>query len=391
MKERYRQQNLSELTDCDFRGVSTFHRVRPALRPRLLVPVWIVLVTCVTYQIAMNSAVAFAFVFPAKVFSKNQGRLLSVAFSTHPPSQSDAATTTPSLLPGCQMVFDLQLPQGRCVGIQLEDLNDDHPDAITPTALDSQQQKQHWIHRYLHPLEIAHAKELPSERTQRSFIVGRLALRQALLPCGTCTDPAAGTPILKDTYGRPQMPPGFVGSISHKGTTGVALVALEDKEKGITVGVDLEEINTRRRGIASKVLTKKEQENLGRLSVSLFHYLYVRLLMHVKPSKAASPDVVNNQNVTADEEVLLRFSLKECIYKAVHPIICQYVGFQEAEVEPHENGTADCKWMLQSGAQKNFTDVSANWQRVGSFFLTTASAQHSNAFPRRYLSRKRGK
>ena len=33
--------------------------------------------------------------------------------------------------------------------------------------------------------------------------------------------------------------------------------------------------------------------------------------------------------------------LKEAFYKAIHPLICRCVGFQEAEVTPHENGTGD--------------------------------------------------
>jgi 4'-phosphopantetheinyl transferase EntD len=83
--------------------------------------------------------------------------------------------------------------------------------------------------------------------------------------------------------------------------------------------------------------------------------------------------VCNFQGVSAEEEVLLRFSLKECLYKAMHPLICQYVGFQEAEVQPLENGTAIIHLMLKSGAHERLQNVTANWQRVGPFFLTSSS------------------
>ena len=69
----------------------------------------------------------------------------------------------------------------------------------------------------------------------------------------------------------------------------------------------------------------------------------------------------------------MRFSIKESLYKAVHPLICQYVGFQEAEVVPHANGTATCTWDLRSGAHSNIATTTAHWKRVGELFLTSGS------------------
>lgn len=70
-------------------------------------------------------------------------------------------------------------------------------------------------------------------------------------------------------------------------------------------------------------------------------------------------------------------SLKEAIYKAVHPLLCQYIGFREAEVTPHANGTATCDWFITSGAHKNLGTLTAHWRKLddGQFFLTSASAQ----------------
>jgi 4'-phosphopantetheinyl transferase EntD len=69
-------------------------------------------------------------------------------------------------------------------------------------------------------------------------------------------------------------------------------------------------------------------------------------------------------------------SLKEAIYKAVHPIICQYVSFREAEVTPQADGTATCNWLLKNGAQDQIDVLTAHWRKVADdkFFLTSASA-----------------
>jgi 4'-phosphopantetheinyl transferase EntD len=73
----------------------------------------------------------------------------------------------------------------------------------------------------------------------------------------------------------------------------------------------------------------------------------------------------------------LRFSIKESLYKAMHPLICQYVGFQEAEVQPQADGTVLVRLDLKSGAHKRFGRVTAHWQRLPDldFFLTSASVR----------------
>jgi 4'-phosphopantetheinyl transferase EntD len=109
---------------------------------------------------------------------------------------------------------------------------------------------------------------------------------------------------LKDVYGRPQIPLGFLGSISHKSCTGVALVTLSNTSVSIqnhpltdiltenvdssvrkSVGVDIERTFSRRSSIAKKVLTPNEMKQLGKL-----------------------------ENVTKDEEVLLRFRYSCCLF-----------------------------------------------------------------------------
>ena len=69
------------------------------------------------------------------------------------------------------------------------------------------------------------------------------------------------------------------------------------------------------------------------------------------------------------------YSLKESVYKAMHPILCQYVGFQEAEITPLSNGTAQVTLNLTSRSHEHLGIVvqSASWRKMGDFFLTSAS------------------
>ena len=47
--------------------------------------------------------------------------------------------------------------------------------------------------------------------------------------------------------------------------------------------------------------------------------------------------------------VLLRFSIKEAIYKAVYPYVRRYVDFSEAHVTPDPDGQAEVTLRLSQG------------------------------------------
>jgi len=251
----------------------------------------------------------------------------------------DPFPTKPIATTSWERLFDLQLPEGRCIGLVLSDVDPSHADALTPEGI---AHAKHWIHDMLHPQEVSFGVAQPSHHARTSFFLGRLAMREALrLERHT----SKSISILKDEHGRPTVPNGYLGSISHKGATGVALIATTTEEHLATgIGIDIEQTFSGRRSIAPRVLTEREQGELGRID-----------------------------GVTADEEVLLRFSMKESLYKAMHPLICQYVGFQEAEVTPHVDGTATVVWNLKSGAHTRFGVVTTHWRRLGEYFLTSAS------------------
>lgn len=287
----------------------------------------------------------------------------------------------------------MDVPEGLCVGLHLHAPSSASSDPASLASPNIEDNENHWIRQLLHPKEVEYGIEMQSEVNRKSFFIGRLAMRYALMEASSCYgggvsemvmekeicdvasfDAVAMTKddcnvllpcvsmdepcILKDEYGRPMVPPGFLGSISHKKNIGVALVAedceldnsCEDKSvkppliKG--VGIDIEKATALKTRIERKILTPNEQENLGQI-----------------------------EGVSRDEEVLLRFSLKESVYKAMHPLINHYVGFQEAEITPNSDGTATVFLNLKSGLHENFGTVTANWRTVldGEYFLSSSS------------------
>ncbi len=147
------------------------------------------------------------------------------------------------------------------------------------------------------PREQAHAAAA-SPRRAAEFVAGRAALRRALAAAGA--DPAAlGRPCLPGVEGRPALPPGWTGSITHKAGWAFAVAGRADAG---TLGVDSEVLGGRdRSSIAPRVLRPDELERW-------------------------------QARGSAWPELLRAFSVKEAIYKALHPWVPRYIGFHEAEI-----------------------------------------------------------
>ncbi len=203
--------------------------------------------------------------------------------------------------------FRLDLPFGRCVGVSIP--VDDDAAAELPAD------------------ERARAAELAPLR-RPAFLAGRVALRAALadlgIPCGA---------VLATPRGAPALPVGLTASISHKATLAVALAAPRDGD--FHVGVDIEEDRPGRIDIASHVLTPAEQTEL-----------------------AALPEPERRR------QTLLRFSIKEALYKALDPYLGRFVHFTEATTAPRFDGqvtvsidlrepshglVAAARWRVQDG------------------------------------------
>jgi phosphopantetheine--protein transferase-like protein len=174
-------------------------------------------------------------------------------------------------------------------------------------------------------------------------LMGKIRLKEKYAPTG----PPPPAPILSNQYGAPILPFGFVGSISHKKFYAAA-VAMNMHPmfcRAGHIGVDIESCTNK----ASKSLAKR-----------LF-----------SKDELASLDGLGGL-VPIEEEILLRFSFKESIFKALHPILKRHIEFLEAEVYPKPGGKVKIIFKLRSGEQFSYR---AEWRRVeDNFWLTCVHA-----------------
>jgi enterobactin synthetase component D len=163
-------------------------------------------------------------------------------------------------------------------------------------------------------------------KRQRELSAGRTALRSALADLGHADAPA----ILADDRGAPQLPQGFVGSISHKNELAAALVA--PARQGF-VGIDIELAAPSRLPIERRILTPREQAHVFGRDVTLY------------------------------------FSIKEAIYKAIDPMVRRYVGFTEVELDVRSDGTVDVTVLDPARLP---VAIEASWQERDGHWLATA-------------------
>jgi 4'-phosphopantetheinyl transferase EntD len=218
-----------------------------------------------------------------------------------------------------EVAFDLDLEHGRCLGVRL----DGPPDALDPLAREA-----------LPPEEQAFGQRLAPLR-RRTWIGGRIALRLALARCGM-EAPA----VLADDRGAPLAPSGIAVSISHKERIAVALVA----KTAARIGVDVEVDAARGLDIAPRVLLDDEAVELAGLDAA-----------------------------ARAREVLLRFSAKEAVYKALDPFVRRFVAFREVAVTPQPDGGARVRLALSEGEGPFAVEV--RWLRLDGLVLTTAASR----------------
>jgi 4'-phosphopantetheinyl transferase EntD len=228
-----------------------------------------------------------------------------------------------------EIAFRLNLVHGRCVGVRI------------PSEVDEP------LLQRLVPEERALFATLAPAR-QPSWIAGRLALHEAFRDLGI--EPG---PILANPRGAPRVPPDLTGSISHKRTLAVGLAAR--REQGSCIGVDLENSpplftsveearNQSRPDVRMRVLTKEELVRLEQI-----------------PEEARR------------RSVMLHFSLKEALYKAIDPLVNRHVAFHEASMTPFPDGTVQIRLALppKDGA----FCVAASWTEIERHFLSTAQVR----------------
>jgi 4'-phosphopantetheinyl transferase EntD len=220
------------------------------------------------------------------------------------------------------VLFDLTLDHGRCVAVALPE-DDEAIAAMAATLL---------------PEEREAAAALGPVR-RRGWVGGRVAMREALTRIGT-----TAPPILVDARGAPGLPEELAGSISHKEHVAVALatrVATGHEGKVGKVGVDVEVDAPRGRDIAARVLRPEELAELAGLGAE-----------------------------ERAKEVLLRFSAKEAVYKALDPYVKRYVGFLEIAVTLEKDGTGQVTPHLGEGEGGLAFEV--RWLKRDGLLVTTA-------------------
>jgi 4'-phosphopantetheinyl transferase EntD len=227
---------------------------------------------------------------------------------------------------GFDLAFSTKTPLGHCLGLRLPPPDD----PIVRQALTRLPDEEQALARPFAPRRLV------------TFVGGRLAIRSAFEELGI-----KHGPVLHNDRGAPLLPDGVVASISHKDDLAVAFVS----DQGRFAGVDVESRQERAVDIASHVLRDEERPRIGALA-----------------------------GISEREEILLRFSAKEALYKVLDPTMRRYIGFHEVAVEPAADGTTEVGLFLKEGEPPR--DIVVRWttnEELGvaslPFFLSTATAR----------------
>jgi len=149
------------------------------------------------------------------------------------------------------------------------------------------------------PQELPYLSQAASHKRVAEFTLGRVLARRALQ--GLVGDAALSWPILRQAKGRgPSWPAGYVGAITHSMGWGAAAVASQTQYRSL--GLDLELIHPPSLALVNRILTPEEKRWLAA------------------------------QRVT-DVALILVFSAKESLYKALNPLGAVNLGFLTAEVD----------------------------------------------------------
>ncbi len=203
--------------------------------------------------------------------------------------------------------FIVALPHGIAAGVHLPP----GPDPVPKEVL-----------ARLHPDEREHAATLGGFR-QVQFVGGRLALGELFPELGL-----RRSGVLTNVHGAPDLPAGVTGSVTHKNDLAIAMLARGSPG----LGIDLEETDRDRPGVASRVL---------------------------RPEELAAVEALPADRRWRDTAI--RFSIKESIYKALHPFLVRYIGFGEVAVWPSPDGIDRVEAFLAPGEDNFVFDARHYW------------------------------
>jgi phosphopantetheine--protein transferase-like protein len=163
------------------------------------------------------------------------------------------------------------------------------------------------------------------------FLGGRIALRHGLNNIyGLNTSSLPSNTIRRNEFGAPVINDHLTGSISHKDHFAVGII--QSQEYG-EIGIDLERANHKSANrLQWKVLSSNERNSIS--------------------SKITS----------AEADIMTRFSFKEAAFKALHRYLQRSIGFNEVEIYPNEDGTANVQLHLKS--LDRFTSCVGHWEHI---------------------------
>ncbi|KAL1508613.1 hypothetical protein AB1Y20_004710 [Prymnesium parvum] len=238
--------------------------------------------------------------------------------------------------------FQTATPFGTCVAVTLPPLPHPHAALLAEQSLELEAQL---AEAELHADEARHMRSLPL--AQRVLFAGsRVAMRRARHGL------ARALPVLPDALGAPAMPAGWHGSISHTQGLAAALACGRAAREGggrrrRGIGIDVESTS---RSISPRVprrcLAADERESLGR---------------------------VNHLDARAD--ALLRFSLKEALYKATHPLVRASIPWHSVTVWPAADGGCRVDASTLEKSLQVRLQLEAQWEEREGFFVSTAAVE----------------
>lgn len=151
-----------------------------------------------------------------------------------------------------------------------------------------------------HTFNIIKPNEYSRWRSKRkeTFLAGRLAVQQA--------QSAQGLPlfdVIRGNDGAPIWPSNYLGSISHTDNEAVAIIIESAKLSTKGIGIDIERVQS-----ATQL---QDRELIG---------------------EAAEYDLLRKVGFDENMAILVLFSLKESVYKALYPSVQKYFDFLDAEL-----------------------------------------------------------
>ena len=191
---------------------------------------------------------------------------------------------------------------------------------------------------FVHHLSSLGLSVAPRKPREKEAMLTELAYNSALVRLGGIF----ALPREHGQQGEPIWPDGIVGSVTHK--NGTAIVAIAESKKYQSLGIDLEYLDPfRQRHIQSRVLTATEQE------------------------------LFENSN-QSQMELLLIFSAKESIYKAIYPLTHEFFGFKD--VECLTRNKSNLIFVLKRRLGNNFdvgSKITVDWISGTNYLFTIVS------------------